>query len=174
MEPVTVSTVISRPIDEVFEYLSDVANHAEFTDHYLVDWHLTREDSIGAGAGARFKIKQRANRFPWGDLTLADLDPPRRIVTVGRLGKFNRIRSVGVYELQPGGQASTRVTYTYETEPKMPSDKLREALGGRGFVKRRSAKALRRLRSILEEDRDRGARVTVSGGARKPASNFRL
>lgn len=174
MDPVSVSTTVSRPIEEIFDYLVDVANHAEFTDHYLVDWHLTREDSIGVGAGARFKIEQRANRFPWGDMTIAEVKAPRRVVTVGRLGKFNRVRSVGVYELQPAGASGTRVTYTYETEPKMPSDRLREALGGRGFIKRRGAKALRRLRSILEEDHDRGARVTVSGGARKPASNFRL
>ena len=60
MHPVTVSTVISVPRERVFDYLQDIANHPEFTDHYLVDWHLTRINSVGRGAGARFRVKARA------------------------------------------------------------------------------------------------------------------
>jgi uncharacterized protein YndB with AHSA1/START domain len=45
VDPITVSTTINLPREEVFEYLADIANHAEFTDHYLVDWRRTREDS---------------------------------------------------------------------------------------------------------------------------------
>ncbi|PTL56442.1 hypothetical protein C7Y72_15895 [Paraconexibacter algicola] len=174
VDPVSTSTVVSRPIEEVYEYLLDIANHQEFTDHYLVDWHLTREDSYGVGAGARFKIKMRGNRFPWMDVTIAEAVRPHRIVEVGRTGKFNRIRTVGVYELTPGPGGSTRVTFTSETEPKLLTDKFLESLGVRGMVKRKNAKALRRLQSILEDGRDRGQRTTISGGARKPASNFRL
>lgn len=174
MDPVATSTIVSRPIEEVYEYLVDIANHAEFTDHFLVDWHLTREDSYGVGAGARFKMKMRGNRFPWMDVTIAEAVRPHRIVEVGRAGKFNRIRTVGVYELSPASGGSTRVTFTSETEPKTLSDKFLESLGVRGMIKRKNAKAMRRLRSILEEDHDRGVRASVSGGARKPASNFRL
>lgn len=174
VQPVSVSTVISRPIDEVFDYLVDIANHAEFSDHYLADWHLTREDTIGRGAGARFRLKQKRNRFPWADVTFVEVQEPRRIVAAGRIGKYNRNRMVGVYELQPLAHDSTRVIFTLETEPKLPSDRLLEALFGKRFLSRGMKKAMRRLRTILEEDRDRGARATVSGGARKPASNFRL
>ena len=60
MHPVTVSTVISVSRERVFDYLQDIANHPEFTDHYLVDWHLTRMNSVGRGAGARFRVKARA------------------------------------------------------------------------------------------------------------------
>ena len=41
------TATISKPREEVFEYLADIANHPEFTDHYLVDWRLTREGSYG-------------------------------------------------------------------------------------------------------------------------------
>jgi len=174
VDPVTSSVVVSRPIEEVFEYLADIANHAEFTDHFLIDWHLTREDSYGVGAGARFKIKMRGNRFPWGDVTIAEAVAPTRIVEVGRGGKFNRVRTVGVYELSAGPGGATNVTYSFESETKVLTDRFLESLGARRFVKRKNARAMKRLRSILEEDRDRGRRVTVSGGARKPASNFRL
>lgn len=163
MDPVTVSTTIARPREQVFEYLADIANHAEFTDHYLVDWHLTREETYGAGAGARFRIKAPLGRFNWADVTLADVQPPYRIVERGRGGKFNRVRILGTYTLTPGASGTTKVDYTVETEPVMASDRLFEALGGKAWTKRQAAKALRRLRTILEEDRSRGKRATVGG-----------
>lgn len=172
MDPVTVSTTIARPREEVFEYLADMANHAEFCDHFMVDWRLTREDSYGVGAGARFRLKMKGNRFPWGDSTFAEMQPPRRIVEMGRGGKFNRIRHRGVYELEPLGPSATKVTFTFESLPKALSDKLFEKLGARGWVKRKNAKALKRLRMILEEGHGRGQRAGIAGGARKPASGF--
>jgi uncharacterized protein YndB with AHSA1/START domain len=162
VEPITVSTTISRPREEVFEYLADIANHAEFTDHYLTDWRLTREDSYGAGAGARFRIKAPLSRFSWADMTFAEVQPPFRIVERGRGGKFNRIRMLGTYTLQPGPGNSTKVEYTLETVPVMLSDRLMETFRGRRWSRRQAAKALRRLREILEENRSRGRRASVA------------
>ena len=160
MEPFTVSTTIARPREQVYEYLADIANHAEFTDHYLVDWHLTRVDSYGPGAGARFRIKAPLNRFSWADATFAEMQRPFRILERGRGGKYNRIRMVGTYTLSAGGD--TKVEYTLETEPAHLSDRLMEILGGRSWNRRKAAKAMRRLRSILEDGRDRGKRASVA------------
>jgi uncharacterized protein YndB with AHSA1/START domain len=162
VEPITVSTTIARPREQVFEYLADIANHAEFTDHYLVDWHLTREDPYGKGAGARFRVTAPLSRFSWADMTIAEMQPPFRIVERGRGGKFNRVRMLGTYTLSPGLGGTTRVEYTLETEPVMLSDKLLESFGGRAWTRRQAAKAMRRLRTILEEGRDRGRRPTVA------------
>lgn len=164
MDPFTVSTTIARPREEVYEYLADISNHAEFTDHYLVDWHLTREDSYGAGAGARFRIKAPLNRFSWGDMVFAEVQPPFRIVEHGRTGKYNRIRMLGSYTLSPGPGGTTKVEYSLETVPVLISDRLMESIGGRARSRRKAAKALRRLRSILEEGRDRGKRASVEAG----------
>jgi uncharacterized protein YndB with AHSA1/START domain len=164
MDPVSVSVTIARPREEVFEYLLDVANHPEFCDHYLVDWHLTREDSYGRGAGARFKVKIPLNRFPWADVTFSEVERPRLIVETGRAGKYNRIRTLGTYELEPAAAGTTRVTFTIETEPGNLADRLGESLGTRGWMRRKNAKAMRRLRTILEEDRGRGRRATVAAG----------
>ena len=163
MEPFTVSTTIERPREQVYEYLADISNHAEFSDHYLVDWHLLRVDPYGAGAGARFRIKAPLQRFAWADVTFADMQPPYRIVERGRGGKYNRIRMVGTYTLSPGPGGTTKVEYTFETEPNQISDKLMENFGGRSWTRRKAAKAMRRLRSILEEGRDRGQRASVEG-----------
>jgi uncharacterized protein YndB with AHSA1/START domain len=168
VDPISVEVVIARPRDEVFEYLADVANHAEFNDHFMVDWRLTREDSYGYGAGARFRLKMPFSRFAWGDTTVIDFERPRRLAEAGRGGKFNRIRSLGVYELEQGAGGTTRVTFTLQTEPKTLSDRVLESFGARGWMRRKLAKSMRRLREILEEDRARGTRPTVSGGARKP------
>jgi len=54
--------------------------------------------------------------------------------------------------------------FTLETEPATLSDRLMEAFGGRGWTRRKSARAMRRLRSIIERDEDRGRRVTVAAG----------
>jgi uncharacterized protein YndB with AHSA1/START domain len=164
VEPFTVTTTISAPRERVFEYLADIANHAEFTDHYLVDWHLTRIDPYGSGAGARFRIKAPLNRFSWADVTIAECQPPFRIVEHGRGGKFNRIRMLGTYTLSPGPGETTKVEYTLETMPSQISDRLLDTLGGRVWSRRQAAKAMRRLRSILEEDRGRGRRTSVATG----------
>ena len=157
------TATISKPREEVFEYLADIANHPEFTDHYLVDLRLTREESKGEGAGARFRMKAPLNRFAWGDMSFAEVQPPFRIVERGRGGKYNRIRMLGTYTLSPGPAGTTKVQYTFETEPALLSDRLLEAIGGRAWNRRQAAKALRRLRTILEEDRGRGRRASVAG-----------
>jgi uncharacterized protein YndB with AHSA1/START domain len=164
VDPFTVTTTISASRERVFEYLADIANHAEFTDHYLVDWHLTRVDPYGSGAGARFRIKAPLNRFSWADVTIAECQPPFRIVEHGRGGKFNRIRMLGTYTLSPGPGETTRVEYTLETVPAQISDRLLDTFGGRAWSRRQAAKAMRRLRSILEEDRGRGRRTSVAAG----------
>jgi uncharacterized protein YndB with AHSA1/START domain len=163
VEPFTVESTISRPREEVFEYLADIANHPEFTDHYLVDWRLTREDSYGAGAGARFRMKAPLSRFSWADMSFSEVQPPFRIVERGRGGKYNRIKMLGTYTLSPGPGGSTRLEYTLETVPVMPSDRLMEALGGNAWMRRKTRKAMRRLQTILEEGRDRGKRATIAG-----------
>jgi uncharacterized protein YndB with AHSA1/START domain len=171
VDPVTVSTVISAPRETVFDYLQDIANHAAFTDHYLTDWHLTRVDSVGLGAGARFRVNVPGNRYSWADATFAEVQRPHRIVEHGRTGKANRIRTVGVYELDPVAGGATRVTFTLQTAPATLADRLVEGLGARAFMRRKGRKAMHRLRAILEETgRDgedgarRGRRVTVAGG----------
>jgi uncharacterized protein YndB with AHSA1/START domain len=168
MDPVTVSILIDAPREEVFDYLQDLANHPEFTDHYLVDWHLTRVDSVGRGAGARFRVKAPGNRFSWADVTFTEVERPHRIVEAGRTGKANRIRTLGVYELAPGAGGGTRVRFTFETEPATLADRIMESLGVRSWIKRKNARALRRLRSVIESappgERPAGRRVTVAAG----------
>ena len=164
MDPTTISVTVGRPREEVFEYLADIANHAEFTDHFLVDWHLLREDSYGLGAGARFRVRMPLNRFDWADVSFVDVEAPYRIVERGRTGKYNRIRTLGEYRLTPLAARLTRVDFTYEAAPGNFADRIMESFGARSWLRRKNRRALRRLRAILEEDRMRGKRPTLAGG----------
>jgi hypothetical protein len=94
-------------------------------------------------------------------MTFAEMQPPFRIVERGRGGKYNRIRMLGTYTLSPGPSGTTKVEYTLETVPSQLSDKLLDTFGGRSWSRRKAAKAMRRLRSILEEGRGRGKRASV-------------
>jgi carbon monoxide dehydrogenase subunit G len=95
-------------------------------------------------------------------MTFVAVEPPRRIVALGRGGKFNRIKTFAEWTLEPSG-GGTRVGYVFETEPALPTDRLMEAFGYRGWMRRKSSKALNRLRGILEDDEGRGVRATVAG-----------
>jgi uncharacterized protein YndB with AHSA1/START domain len=171
----SVSIVIDAPRERIFDYLQDIANHRAFTDHFLEDWHLTRIDSVGRGAGARFRVKAPGNRFSWADVTFTEVEYPHRLVEAGRTGKTNRVRTLGIYELAPGASGTTRVRFTFETEPATLADRIMEGLGGQSWIKRKNAKALRRLRTIMERAQAAATagspalapateRVTVAGG----------
>ena len=171
MDPVSSDVLIARPQGEVFAYLADVANHPEFMGHFTHGWHVTREDTYGMGAGVRFAFKQRRNKYPWVDATIIEFEPPRRIVLAGRTGKFNRVRSLITWELEPAGGGETRAQVTFETQTKMVTDTLSES---RGFQQARWAKTVKVLRDVLEGERKAGPRATIAGGARKPASGYRF
>ena len=162
MDPVTSAITIGRPREEIFDYLVDIANHAEFSDHYLKDWRLTRLDSVGRGAGARFRYDAPFQRFGWADMSFIEVERPYRIVAVGRGGKFNRNKTYSTWTLTPSG-AGTHVEHTTEIEPKLVTDRIMESFGLRGWFKRGGRRAMKRLQSILEENHDRGARATVAG-----------
>jgi uncharacterized protein YndB with AHSA1/START domain len=179
VDPVSASVVIQRPREEVFAYLADIANHPSFLDHRLVDWRLTREDSIGIGAGARVRAKLRFNRFARYDVTFHEVEAPHRIGIVGRGGKYDRTRVQGEITVVATNDGGSRVTFTVDTEPKLPSDKLMELIAGQhGVAQRGLRKGMRRLQEILETtdgvEHAAASRASIAGGARKPASGFRL
>ncbi len=163
MDPVTVSIVVGAPREQVFDYLLDIANHPEFTDHYIKDFRLTRENSVGLGAGARFRVAAPLQRFSWYGVSFVDVQAPRLIVEAGRGGKFNRIRILTSYSLEPSGANGTQVVLTSETQPEKLSDRLLESLGARRWLRGRNRRALRRLRAIIEDGEQRGSRATVAG-----------
>ena len=84
-------------------------------------------------------------------VSFIEVDAPWRIVEAGRGGKYNRIRSMTTYTLEPAPRRQHARELSVETEPATISDRLMESLGARGWTRRQNRRALRRLRSILED-----------------------
>jgi uncharacterized protein YndB with AHSA1/START domain len=162
MRPIDAHTIVDAPREQVFDYLADIANHIEFSDHFLEEFRLERVESRGVGAAARFKIA-----FPlgavWAESVIAALERPHRVVTEGRAGRIGRIRTSGVYTLTPYDQGMTRVERVFETDPPVRSDRLRE-LPLRPWLAAQERRALRRLKQVLEEGRPAAAAARVAAG----------
>jgi hypothetical protein len=167
MRPATVTSVVDVPRELVFDYLGNIANHVEFTDHFMKDFRLTRQDSRGVGAGARFRL---AAPIPsvgldvWAELVLAELERPHRIAMEGRAGRIGRVPVEVQYRLTPEDPGMTRVELTFSTAPSAGADRLRELLGGRLWLTLKCRRALRRLRQILEEGEPSTHAVRVAAG----------
>ena len=163
MRPVEVSTTVDTPRELVFDHLCDIANHAAFSDHYLEDFRLQRIDSRGVGASACFRMA-----FPlgglWGDCAIAEVERPFLIRMEGRMGRVGRIRTEAVYRLTPAGHGMTSVEYEFRAVSASAADRLKEALGLRAWLRRQSARALRRLAAALEQDESHKGAVGVAAG----------
>jgi Polyketide cyclase / dehydrase and lipid transport len=152
MGPVNAERAIDVPREAAFAFLADLANRPAFTDHFVSDFHLLREESTGVGAGARFRFFAPPQAI-WMDTTIVELERPLRISERGNGGRFNRIPSATEWELVAGPGPLTTVRVTYWTEPAHPMDRMKEVLGGASIWYGRDwAQALRRLRELLEQD----------------------
>ena len=162
MREVTVSAVISAPREDVFDFVCDLAARPSFTDHYMDDYRLARVQPIGVGAAARFKLDAPlANEY--AELTITKADRPRQIVEEIRVGRRGRNRSVAVYDFSLEGRDVTRVELTTLGEPATLIDRFRE-FGLHGWMRRKTSKALERLRMIFEQPPSGELkRVTIAG-----------
>jgi uncharacterized protein YndB with AHSA1/START domain len=164
---VTVSTSISAPRDDIFDFLVDLAARPAFTDHYLEDFRLARVNAVGLGAAARFKVRGR-----WAELTIREAERPRRIVEEIKVGRLGRNRSLALYELTSEGGGLTRVELTTYGEPATVWDRLAE-IGAAGWMRRKTKIALERLRMIFEEPPEEPlARVGIAGFEPAKSSRF--
>jgi uncharacterized protein YndB with AHSA1/START domain len=164
MGPVSAEIEIDAPREQIFATIADLARRPSFTDHFLADFHLTRLESRGIGAGARFRVALPL-RSVWMDATIAELEEPYKIVERGQGGRSNRIPTTFVWELTEGPGPLTSVRVSHWTEPSNPIDRAVEVLAANSiFEQRRWREALRRLRGLLEAEKAMAAPLAVAGG----------
>jgi uncharacterized protein YndB with AHSA1/START domain len=163
MRAITVSRTVDAPREQVFRYLSDIANHAEFSDHYLHDFRLERLNSRGLGASASYRLDFPLGR-QWGDAAITAVEAPHRVLLEGRAGRLGRIPTRAEYRLTPADHDMTRVEYRFETEPAEPFDRLKEALGLRSWLRRAARRGLARLAQVLEEGEPSAHAVRPAAG----------
>jgi uncharacterized protein YndB with AHSA1/START domain len=171
MREVTVSAVISAPREDVYDFVCDLAARPAFTDHYMDDYRLARVQPVGVGAAARFKLDAPlANEY--AELTITKADRPRQIVEEIRVGRRGRNRWVAVYDFTRESGNVTRVELTTFSEPATVVDRLKE-IGAAGWIRRKTNRALDRLRMVFEEpDRVELKRATIAGYEPDKAARF--
>lgn len=164
MGPVSAEIEIDAPRERVFAAIADMARRPSFTDHFLGGFRLTRIESRGLGAGARFRVGTRRRRV-WMDTAIAELEEPQRLVEHGRGGRGNRIPATTAWELTEGSGSLTTVRVSHWTEPSNPLDRALELLAGSAGAERRGwQQALRRLRDQLEGGASPAPPLAVAGG----------
>ncbi len=171
MRQVTVDTHISAPREEIFDFVTDLAGRPAYMDHFLDDYRLARVNPVGEGAAARFRLKApMASQY--AELRIERIDRPRQIVEELRVGRRGRNRSVAVYDFTQEGPNLTRVELTTYSEPATAVDRFRE-IGAAWWVRRRTKKALERLRAIFEEPRTEPLqRASIAGYEASKAARF--
>jgi uncharacterized protein YndB with AHSA1/START domain len=168
---VTVSTLIAAPREQIFDFVCDLAARPAYTDHYMRDYRLARAYPVGVGAAARFQLRGPLAK-EYAELTIREVDRPRRIVEEIRLGRRGRNRFLAVYDLSNEGGGNTRVELTTYGEPATMVDRARQ-VGAAGWIRRQSKKALERLRMIFEEPPEGELkRATIAGYEPAKAPRF--
>jgi uncharacterized protein YndB with AHSA1/START domain len=163
MGPISAEIEIDAPREQAFAKLADLAARPSFTDHFLSDFHLTRIDGEGVGAGARFRVNAPLRKV-WMDTAIVALEEPFRIVEEGRGGRSNRIPNHTVWELTEAAGGLTAVRVSHWTEPGTIDRGLELLSAGSVFQGRGWREAMRRLRDELESDRPTSDRIAVAGG----------
>lgn len=166
MGPIRAELEIDAPRERIFGLICDLSLRPSFTDHFLTDFHLTRIEPRGVGAGARFRV-QAPLRKVWMDTTIVAQDEDEQIVERGSAGRANRIRTHTVWELTGGTGNLTAVSVTHWTEPRNRLDRALEVASAGSFWQERGwREALRRLRESIESELPAGERIAVAGGNR--------
>jgi uncharacterized protein YndB with AHSA1/START domain len=147
VKPVTVSVEVPQSPEEVFEYLDVLANHEEFTDHFLVDWE-TSGPARGAGARARMRVKKPGPE-DWLEMEVIESEPPRRSVERATGAEGGRLTQ-GTYELTPteGGGSAISFELAWLEAPR--SERMIGPIT-RAVTRSANQKALRRLSERLAE-----------------------
>jgi hypothetical protein len=163
MRPVTARNTIDASRDDVFALLEDLSIRPSFGDHFLESFQLLREQPVGVGAGARFRIAAAGG---WMDSIIVESDRPHRLVERGRGGTLNRVPNVTEWLLTDApGPSGCEVAVTFWTEPTLVADRLRDLRNSERRLGRDLRRALERLRTLAEGD-STPTRVTIAGGDR--------
>ena len=140
MKPVTVTTTIERPREELYALIADLRNHEAWTDHMLVDW---------SGSAERVRVRSAApGPEDWLDIETTSMTPPSETVerTIGAGGK--RV-SYGTYRLRSLGPTTTEVEFELRIEQMPRRERILTPLIP-VYLRRVNRKALARLKEQAE------------------------
>jgi hypothetical protein len=145
MEPVTVSTTVSKSPEETFDFLDVLANHESFLDHMYVHWTFSGPPR-GVGAKGRARVSAPGSR-EFAEFEVVESELPSRTVEEGVSANGKR-RTRGTYTLRPAPGGGTEVSFELAWIEVPRSERILPPLS-RTFVKRALGKAMRKLQKQL-------------------------
>ena len=153
VRPISVSTSVEARSPEVFEFLAVLANHERFLDHFLVDWEFS---GPAGGVGAKARARQNA---PGGqdrtEFEVIEVDDGRRIVEDGLGAKdkhdTHKRHTRGTYTLTETSGGGTKIEFELEWLQASRAERMIPPMT-RTFTRRSLAKAMRRLRKLLDSN----------------------
>jgi len=107
------TTVIDRPIDEVFAFLAEGTNDPKFSPRVL-EIHKTTDGPPGVGTRFQSTVKDAGMKTK-REFEYTEFDAPTRIRWAER-SKNLVTAAEGGYDLVPAGEGSTRLTIFNELE----------------------------------------------------------
>jgi hypothetical protein len=117
MKPVRVTTDVSRPIEEVYDYLDVMANHEAFTDHMLTNWRVSGPTTgIGSKANVTAKVGGVSDE---SEIEVFEVDPGRMIRERSIAAKGKRIAH-GTYTLSDLPDGGTHIEFEFALQ-KVPA-----------------------------------------------------
>ena len=142
MKPITVTTTIRRPREEVFDFLAPLANHEAFTDHVLKDWRVAPD-----GRSVKVTVHAPGQKVEAEIVALEEDRPARTVERTTSAG--GKRRTLGTYRLTDAPDGATRVEFeiTYEAAPL--ADRLTAPVG-RAFLRKVNNRSMERLKELLE------------------------
>jgi uncharacterized membrane protein len=147
----SIPVVVACTPEEAFDYFADYRHVAQVLEG------VSRWDPIGAqteGVGARYEVEMSALGVPLR--SVLRLHRWRRPQAIGWISESGLIKQEGGFTFTPVGEG-VRIVLRIEYEP--PASVVGAAIASRldGFVRRRLANALERIRETLER-RSQGRR----------------
>ena len=141
MEAMITAITINRPVEEIFSWLTEFANHPQWQPN-LVEAQVTSPGPLRVGATYRYVSEVMGRRFPsTGEVTAYE---PDRIW--GQRSHDGPVPVETIYQFEPD-QSSTKITVTLKAD-------IGSFPNGGGFVKGQLIKNLdeqnARLKQILE------------------------
>ena len=141
--------MLPAPPEEVFDFLSDLANHWRLVDRYVEVIELSGPpDGPRDRAIVRLRGPLGVHRTVRTRVTAARR--PRLIIGIAELGKEST-RALVSWTLA-GRRGKTGVRLAADVEHAAPFDRLLLALGGRAWLRRRFAFGLERLAELIAAD----------------------
>jgi hypothetical protein len=147
MKPVTVSVIVRRPREEVFDFIDLLANHESYMDHMFVDWSFSGSPR-GVGAKARARVSAPASR-EIAEFEVVESERPSRTVEEG-VSAHGKRHTRGTYTLSERPDGGTEVSFEMVWTQAPRTERAVPPLT-RVFLKRALGKGLKRLAKELEK-----------------------